>query len=127
MPRSWTKDENQKLLRLRQEGWRWVEIKKEFPGRTADSCRSRHGYLKCVNELFQEYETMSKIFEKYNDGKSELKLANLETLENLENIHQHLSELEKNLRELLCRRLEIKHGSDLSVYKLEQMIKGKQE
>jgi len=127
MPRSWTKDENQKLLRLRQEGWKWVEIKEEFRGRTADSCRLHHDYLECVDELVQEYETMSKIFKKYNDGKSELKLADLETLESLENIHQHLSELEKNLQELLCRRLEIKHGSDLSVYKLEQMIKGKQE
>ena len=80
-----------------------------------------------MNKLVQEYETISKIFKKYNDGKSELKLANLETLEHLENIHQHLSELEKNLRELLCKRLEIKHDSDLSIYKLEQMIKKKQE
>jgi hypothetical protein len=127
MPRSWTKDESQKLLRLRQEGRKWAEINKEFPGRTADGCRSRHDYFKCVDELVQEYETMSKMFEKYNDGKSELKLADPETLENLEDIHHHLSELEKKLRELLCRRLEIKTGSDLSVYKLEQMIKGEQQ
>jgi len=72
-----------------------------------------------VDELVQEYETMLKIFEKYNNGKSELKLADPEILENLEDIYQYLSELEKNLRELLCRLLEIKHGSDLSVYKFE--------
>jgi hypothetical protein len=106
-------------LRLGQESQKWVKIKKEFRDRTADSCRLRYSYLKYGDELVQEYEIILKIFKKYNDGKSELKLADPEILENPENIYQHLSELENNLRELLCRRLEIKHGLNLFVYKLE--------
>jgi len=86
-----------------------------------------HDHLKYIDKLVQEYEIISKIFEKYNDGKSGLKLVDLKILENLENIHQYLSELEKNLRKLLYRRLEIKHGLDLSIYKLEQIIKEKQK
>jgi hypothetical protein len=64
---------------------------------------------------------MLKMFQKYDNDKSELKYANPQPLEQMDvkDIAICVSRLKKELHELLCKVLEIKSDSNLSVYILE--------
>lgn len=64
----WTPEEDRKIIELRGMGWKWDDISKELPGRSAISCRLHYqNYLERRSEWSEEKkDRLARLYERYD-------------------------------------------------------------